>query len=197
MSLFPNSALAAAVLAIANPVLAAPVAAKTSAPLRSATTARDVGGFTLGMPIREANAIALLTSIGGNQFDAAYEGRSYNFEVTPKGRIYRITASQKLGTFAVDHQFTDALAAKLSVKYGKPTSRGDDTFSWELIEPVKHMNGQVLPFNTMWMSASVSHGGGIDDVSLEMTMLDFRILWQDEAPLNREPRDAASAKITL
>ena len=165
--------------------------------MRSATTARDIGGFALGMHIHKVKAVTPLTWIGGNQFDATYEGRSYNFEVTPKGRIYRITSSQRLGTFEVDYKFTNALASKLSAKYGNPTSRGGDTFSWELIETVKHLNGQVLPFTTMWMSASVGHGGSVDDVSLDMTMLDFRILWQDQAALNRGPGDAASANTAL
>jgi hypothetical protein len=60
-------------------------------------------------------------------------------------------------------------------------------------KPVTDSSGQTLPFTTMWMSAYVGGFGG--DPTLEITILDFRILWADQATLNREPREAAEDSV--
>jgi hypothetical protein len=162
---------------------------KAVQPQRSATLARDIGGFALGMPIADVNKIVPVERLGNDNFQAVRDGITYDFGVTPLGRIYRVASSQNLGRFQVDERFLKSVAARLTAKYGPPTQRSTETFGWSLIEPVKHASGQTLPFTTMWASAYVSKGG--DGVSLEIKLLDFRVLWADEAKLNRGPRDKA------
>ena len=160
---------------------------------KSATQATDVNGFRLGMTVQAARSLAPLTFIGGDQFEAETDGFTYNFGVTPKGRIYRVQSTQKLNRFAEDRQFIATLGRRLTKKYGEPNSHVGDTFFWELIEPVTNNLGQTLPFRTMWMNASV--GGFGSDPTLDITIIDFRILWADQANVYREPREKAENTI--
>lgn len=185
------SSLIASGLVIAQPSLAQSVAER-----RSATLATDINGFQLGMSLAEINAITPLTPIGGGQFDATHEGITYNFEATPLGRIFRVQSSQELGNFRVDRNFLAGLQTRLTSKYGRPIgpiSEGTDVFFWELIEPVRNANGHRQNFKTMWMTAYVSRNGPA--ASLEMTIIDFRILWTDEAAVNRSPSEEAEGRI--
>lgn len=163
--------------------------------VRSATVARDVNGFHLGMPIAEARKLADLEYIGGDQFEATAEGFQYNFGVTPTGRIYRIQSSQSLGRFSVDRTFLQTLGQKLSAKYGPPLSDYADVFSWEIIEDVTMPDGNRGPFRTMWMTAMIS--GQETDLTLDITLIDFRILWADQASVNRIPRAEAEDRIAF
>jgi len=88
------------------------------------------------------------------------------------------------------------LSTKLAAKFGPVPDVLKEVFGWELIEPIKQTNGTVLLFKTNWASAYVisTHADG---VTLEMKMIDFRILWQDDAKLNRAPRDHSSNAIAL
>lgn len=174
---------------------AANVPAEGGQPIRSATKARDIGGFALGMPVRDAAKLSALEGIGNGQYQTTKDGIEYDFSVTPLGRIYRIDSEQVVGRFAIDDIFLRALAAKLTAKYGQPTNATSETFQWSLIEPVKHTGGDPLPFETNWASAYV--GGDADGVTVHIKLIDFRILWQDEAKLNRAPRDKAVEGLTL
>ena len=164
-------------------------------PKRSATIARDIGGFELGMRIAEVRKVVPVEALGNDNFQATRDGITYDFGVTPLGRIYRVASSQNLGRFEVDAPFLSSVSARLTAKYGPPTGRSTETWSWELIEPVTRTSGQTLPFKTMWASAYLSKGG--DGVTLEIKLLDFRILWADEAKLNRDPRNRASNAVRL
>ncbi len=117
----------------------------------------------------------------------------FNFEVTPLGRIYRIQSSQQLGQFALDDAFRSTLANKLSAKYGVPARTTASVYEWELIEQVRTPEGEANPFRTMWMTAMVMDNGGAK--SLEMTLLDFRVLWTDEDKVNKPGRAAAESKV--
>ena len=161
--------------------------------VESATLAKDVNGFELGMTLADAREKATLTYIGGDQFEATSQGISYNFGVTPKGRIYRVQSSQPLGQFVVDRSFIDTLRRKLVTKYGKPHRATGETFYWRLTEQIAQKSGEELPFVTMWMNASI--GGLSQGKTLEITILDFRILWADQADVNREPSQRGAAKI--
>lgn len=161
----------------------------------SATKARDIGGFELGTPISEIARTVSVEALGGDGFQVVRGGITYDFGATPRGRVYRIQSSQPLGHFAVDEAFLAALARKLSTKYGPPTNTTNTTFGWELVEPVKRAGSTVLPFRTMWASAYVVSAP--DGVSVNMTMIDFRLLWQDEIAINREPRSKAAADIAF
>ncbi|WP_174286286.1 hypothetical protein [Sphingomonas bacterium] len=160
-----------------------------SAPMRSATIARDAGGFSLGMSIGEAASLSSLESIGGYQYQTTKNGIRYDFSITPLGRIYRVDSVQLVRRFAIDDMFLRALAVKLSAKYGKPTNATPETFKWSLIETVKRTGGDALPFETNWASANVQ--ADADGVSIHIKLIDFRILWNDEAASNRASRDKA------
>lgn len=179
-----------ALSAFTNPTVAS---AQEAAAPRSATIARDVNGFRLGMTVAEARRMTALTYIGGDQFEAESKGFSYNFGVTPRGRIYRVQSTQQLGDFTVDRHFIAALEGRLRSKYGQPTSLSGDVFHWALRETVTHDSGQQLPFTTMWMSAYV--GGFGARPTLEITIIDFRILWTDQAAVNLGPQEAAANRM--
>ena len=185
-----RSAVCTALIPMAGIMACAPQPAFAQ---KSATLATDINGFRLGMTVQAARSLAPLKFIGGDQFEAETGGFSYNFGVTPKGRIYRVQSTQKLNHFAEDRQFVATLGRRLTTKYGEPTSHEGDSFFWELIEPVTNNSGQTLPFRTMWMNASV--GGIGSDKTLEITIIDFRILWADQAVVNRKPREKAESAI--
>ena len=155
----------------------------------SATKSLEVGPFALGMHVRAANAISRLNRIGEFQFDTEHEGTKFNFEVTPAGRIYRISSQQPLGRFQEDEQFQSTLLNKLTAKYGQPDSVSGSDFGWELFETVRSHNPGPNPFKTMWMSSTVSDSAG--DKFLDITLIDFRILWADQAAANAPARAAA------
>jgi hypothetical protein len=180
-------------LAQGNTAVAAPVNPGPS--IRSATKARDINGFALGMHIRDVRKMGPVEFIGGDQFETHSGDVSYNFGVTPAGRIYRVQSSQPLGKFRVDSAFLATLSAKLTAKYGPATTPEAGNYGWDLIETVSSPDGARYPFKTNWFAAHISGGSDGGEVSLEMTMIDFRILWADTAQLNKEPRVGGEARI--
>lgn len=183
--------VAASALALSAPLQASE---QNHAGRKSATLARDVNGFELGMSLAEAKANGPLRYIGGDQFEATKAGFTYNFGVSPAGRIYRISSKQQFRRFAVDHSFLSTLEHRLSEKYGPPHEKiGDDHFSWELIETMHDRSGEAQPMKTMWMTARMSGSGS--EHELLITIVDFRILWQDQARANAQPRQSAMEQI--
>ncbi len=163
-------------------------------PGASATKTREILGFTLGMPIREAMTRFTTTYAQGNQIQGKLDGIDLTFEVCPSGAIYFIQSEQPLGRFIVDQQFLQTLGAKLFAKYGKGQG-SPDNLSWALTEPVRYTTGEVWPFTSNWMSALLTEDGG--QVSLELKMLDFRICWAEAEKANRKPRDVATQALKL
>lgn len=155
----------------------------------------SINEYSLGMTLSEAKLLAPVEYLGGNGFEAKNGGITYYLGVTPKGRVYNIQSSQPLGKFVIDKPFIDDLQTKLISKYGTPSSENGDLLGWELVENVERSDGRALPFTTMWMSAMTAGTGGNSDVTLELQMLDFRILWEDQSSVNREPRSEASRSI--
>jgi hypothetical protein len=186
--------LSAATLGMASPAAAGdPIAAVH--PGASATKARDILGFALGMPIREAVHRFTVTYKQGNQIQGKMGDIDLTFEVCPSGAISFIESTQPLGHFIVDKKFLDSLDAKLFTKYG----RGDgtpDNLSWGLTEPVRYTTGEVRLFTTNWMSALVTENYG-DPVSLDLKMLDFRICWAESEKANQKPREDATKTVKL
>lgn len=164
-------------------------------PGASATKARDIHDFRLGMPIREAMKRFTPTYAQGNQIQGKLGNIGLTFEVCPSGAIYFIESTQQLGRFVVDKKFLDALDAKLFAKYG-PAHGTPDNLSWGLTEPVRYTTGEVRSFTSNWMSALVLDDNG-DGVSLELKMLDFRICWAERENANQKPRDAATQSLKL
>ena len=71
----------------------------TSPNALSATKARDIGGYELGMAIGEVRSRMTLSHIAGETFAGTDGGISYEIGFTPQGRIFRIHSIQKLGAF--------------------------------------------------------------------------------------------------
>ena len=183
-------AIIAAGVAMANftPAQAKPVPRPQVA---SATHARDINGFALGMHISEIRKRMPINHVFGETFSGKLRDVSYEFGFTALGRLYRIGSVQPLGRFAPDERFTQNLSAKLIQKYGRPSGNQlpGGPASWELIEQVSLQGEPRHPFRTMWLDAMLS-----DDESgltLNMKMLDFRVLWADAKRLNSQPRNEA------
>lgn len=161
----------------------------------SATIARDINGFALGSGIDELRTRTPVTHLAGETYSATFDGVDYEFGLTPLGRVFRIQSVQPLGRFHPDAAFTNSLVQQLSEKYGTPATNqlpGGPAF-WELIEPVDQLGGQINPFRTMSFSAMLA--GGQDGVTLELNMLDFRVLWADQSALNSRPRQTAQGRL--
>jgi hypothetical protein len=163
-------------------------------PGSSATKARDIQGFALGMPIREAMKRVTLTYSQDNQIQGKVGDTEITFEVCPSGSIYFIETSQPLGRFMVDKAFLTSLNAKLFAKYGR-TDGTPDNLEWDLVEPVRYTTGEIRPFKTNWMSALVNADS--DGVSLDLKMIDFRICWSDYERANKKPSGAAGNAVKL
>lgn len=162
---------------------------------RSATIARDIGGITLGMRIAEINRMAPVSDNGFNVYSLELNGIKYEVEVSPLGRVFQIDAKQRLGRFAPDRQFASTLTAKLIAKYGQPSSNQlpGAPAVWSLTEPVDYPNVGTFPRTTNYFSASLSSDE--NEVILDMSMQDFRILWQDQASLNCAPAREGESRI--
>ena len=162
----------------------------------SATKARDINGFAIGMSINEAVTRVTVTFAQGELVQSTLDGIQYDFGVCPSGKIYRIESSQQLGSFIVDKNFTDKLQSQLFAKYGGATEGNSGNLAWDLIEPVRYSDGKVHLFKTNWFSVLVS-GGRNTSVSLDMKMLDFRICWKEKKQMNQQPRSEANAKVVF
>jgi hypothetical protein len=162
-------------------------------PGASATKARDIQGFALGMPIREAMKRFTVTYTQDNQIQGKFGDIELTFEVCPSGAIYFIESKQPLGHFIVDKTFLDSVAAKLFAKYG-PGHGTPDNLWWGLTEPVRYTTGEQRLFTTNRMSALVTDYYG-EPVSLDLKMLDFRICWAEYEKANRKPRDKATEAV--
>ncbi|PIW29250.1 MAG: hypothetical protein COW29_06960 [Rhodobacterales bacterium CG15_BIG_FIL_POST_REV_8_21_14_020_59_13] len=166
----------------------------SSESVRSATIARDINGFALGAHIDQLRAVTPVSHVAFETYSARLDGITYEFGLTPLGRVFRIQSVQSLGRFQPDATFTNSLVHQLTQKYGAPSTNqlpGGPAF-WELIEPVEHPDGQTIPFRTMSFSAMI--GGGSNEVELELMLLDFRVLWADQATLNTQPRQNAQSR---
>ena len=164
-------------------------------PTRSATKARDIAGFALGMHIRDVESQAVTKRIAWDDYQTSKGGIDYDLGLTRLGHIYRMSSTQHLGNFAIDDEFLRALSVKLTAKYGPPVETTAGLFRWSLIEPVKRTGGDTLPYETNRAYANVE--GGPDGVTLKIDMIDYRIIWHDDAVLNRAPRDEAGRKLNF
>ena len=177
------------ILALSPPAMAS----EPMAPVKSgasATLARDINDFGLGMPIAQAAGRVEVTFTRGELVQSVLDDIEYDFGVCPSGRIYRIQSSQVLGKFIPDKKFIHTLQKQLFAKYGRTDTSSSGNWSWDLIEPVRYSQGEIRPFKTNWFTVIVSGGYG-SPISLDMTMLDFRICWGDKVQMNQRPRTNA------
>ena len=165
-------------------------------PGASATRARDINGFALGSPIRDAAKRFTVTYTQGDQVQGKMGDIELVFEFCPSGAIYMVESTQSLGHFIVDKPFLDTFNAKLFAKYGRAVGGTPDNLMWSLSEPVRYTTGEVRPFTTNWMSALVMPDSGDGQgVTLDLKMLDFRICWGETEKANRKPSQSAGDKV--
>lgn len=169
------------------------------APVRtgaSATTARDINGFELGMQITDALTRVKVTFQQGELVQSVMNGIAYDFGVCRSGKVYRIESRQELGNFLPDIIFTDRLQSDLFAKYGAASGGSPGNLSWDLVEPVTFSDGAVRQFKTNWFTALLS-GYPNGPVTLDLRMLDFRVCWEDAVRMNAPARNAANKVIVF
>ena len=164
----------------------------------SCLDARDVNGIHLGMTVKEVAALlpSGLTPLGAGQFSAQDGNQAYDFGFSALGHLYRIDSHLNLGNFQPDRRFELNLAGKLAKKYGPPEI-GDvpsGVLWWTFAERYQLNNGTVLTRETESLSASLGGGFG-QPTTLDIKLMDFRILRQDLETLNRQPEMTAAARI--
>lgn len=163
----------------------------------SATEARDIGGFQIGADIRDIHKISPVTHWAFDTYKTNRDGIEYEFDVTPLGRVYAIESNQPLGQFEESQAFAEIFIAKLANKYGQPTLASPDISSaqWDLFQNVKGPSGVAINQSVNWMLASLLDGEA--GKKLQIRMIDFRLLWQDQHKLNCEPAQKAQDKIAF
>jgi hypothetical protein len=156
--------------------------------------ARDLQGIRLDMTPEEVEQLthAHLTPLGRGDFKLEFNKTEFDLGFSPLGHLYRIDSDQQLGSFAPDLPFAATLTSKLTEKFGPP--RGNmlpgGPINWELQGMVTDNNG-TNPRELESLSAMLEGGYGTP-IHLVMKMLDFRVLWRDQASVNATPRNKAA-----
>lgn len=157
--------------------------------------ARDLQGIRLDMTTSqvEQKAQARLIPLGRGDFKMEFNQTVFDLGFTPKGHLYRIDSDQTLGVFQPDRTFAADLTSKLTGKFGRPNSNGlpIGPICWGREEMVTDNYG-TNPREVESLSAMLLGGYG-QPIRLVMKMMDFRLLWRDQAALNEEPRAKAGA----
>ncbi len=160
--------------------------------------ARDVNGIQLDMTLQQVTALAPngLNSLGRGQYTATISGISYDLGFTPLGHLFRIDSHEPLGYFAPDRNFGLSLSNKLATKYGVPETNQlpDGPAFWDFAMPYTENSGTQHMVATESLSAvlTATYKG---PVSLDMKLMDFRILRRDEALLNNAPQREAQSRV--
>jgi hypothetical protein len=156
--------------------------------------AHDINGFTLGMSLKEVQEHAghRLEWLGGGGFAGSVEGIDYDFGFFVLGHLYRIDSKQPLGRFIPDAAFGKELTEKLGAKYGPPQENQlpDAPADWEFLEIYQIAPGLTGNRSTLSLSAMLLSGYN-QPVSLDLKLMDFRIMRRDMAIANSELRSRA------
>lgn len=159
--------------------------------------AHDINGFSLDMTVEQVVALAHrpLSPLGGGDYKVTVDGIEYGFGFSVLGHLFRIDSKQPLGHFIPDGAFATTLTNKLSKKFGPPQSnqlpRGPAF--WSFLEAYTS-NGERLNRETESLSVMLGAGYG-EPVSLEMKLMDFRIMRRDIEKLNAAPRSRAQSGV--
>ncbi|HEY1708267.1 MAG TPA: hypothetical protein VGG10_08365 [Rhizomicrobium sp.] len=161
--------------------------------------ARDINGISLDMTLEQVSALFPngLTPLGSGQFKAENGATSYDLGFSVLGHLFRIDSRQTLARFEPDRVFGLRLTQKLTDKYGPPHGNqlpdGGPAF-WQFVQPYTDGSGQRLLREAESLSAMLSptYNG---PVTLDLKLMDFRILRRDEAMLNRGPEAQAEARV--
>lgn len=146
--------------------------------------AHDLNGFTLDMTVAQVEAVANkpLVPLGGGQYQADVEGIVYNFGFSALKHLYRIDSKQQLGSFVPDSAFANILTGRLQKKFGPPQSNqlpAGPAF-WKFTEDYADGNGHNASRETESLLVLLDNGGSDKMVSVEMQLMDLRILRRDE-----------------
>jgi hypothetical protein len=133
-----------------------------------------------------------LQSLGGGDFAVSVEGIDYGFGFSILGHLYRIDAKQPLGRFIPDATFGKRLTEKLAAKYGPPRENQlpNGPASWEFLEPYQIGPGLTANLTALSLSAMLMSGYN-QPVSLNLKLMDFRIIRRDRAIANSNPESRA------
>jgi hypothetical protein len=171
-----------------------------AAPQIAGLRAHDINGYALDMTVSQvaAQAGTRLEPLGGGQFKVSSGAIEYDFGFTPLGRLYRIDSSQRLGEFAPDRSFGLVLARRLATKYGEPHQNAlpGGPALWGYAESYVSADGMLLRRGTESLSAMMSGGFGMP-ITLDLKLMDFRILRRDEAAMNARPKSNAERAMTF
>lgn len=154
--------------------------------------ATDINGFQTGSSLEEVSVRVRLEHLGRGDFQAVQGNTKYVFGFTPLGRLYRIDSVQMLGHFAPDHATTRALTERLTAKFGAPKHNQlpKGPAAWSHHVPVLSADGRREMREAQSLSV-MFQGGGTRPVELWIKLLDFRVLWEDAARLNAQPKAKA------
>lgn len=153
----------------------------------------DVRGFHTGMTLQEVSARVRLEPLGRGEFSAVQGDTKFDFGFTPLGRLYRIDSFQTLRPFAADYAMTARLTQQLTAKFGPPGQNQlpGGPASWSYSVPVVEANGARTMRPAQTLSVMFQGGSGGGPVQLWIKLLDFPILWADQARMNSGPKAAA------
>jgi len=156
--------------------------------------AHDISGYALDMTVAQVEAVAhtRLRPLGGSQYNLIAGGVKYNFEFSVTGHLFRIDSQQTLGRFLPDDSFARTLTRKLVTKFGPPdlNELPNGPISWEHFATYHERSGQVVNRPTISLSALLLGGWG-EPITLNMKLLDFRIMGRDLSKANAIPRSRA------
>ena len=156
--------------------------------------ARDLQGIRLDMTPGEVEQLthARLRPLGRGDFKLEFNHTEFDLGFSPLGHLYRIDSDQPLGSFAPDLTFAATLTSKLTEKFGPPKSNmlPGGPIDWDLQAKVTDNNG-TNPRELESLSAMLEGGYGAP-IHLVMKMMDFRLLWRDQAIVNATPRNKAA-----
>jgi hypothetical protein len=172
-------------------------AASTTAAAAPRLKSLDFRGYRMGMTLAEVRSKIHLEALGGSDFTAVDGDTKYDFGFSPLGSLYRIDATQKLGSFNPDAGTGARLTQQLTQKFGPPDQNqlpGGPAF-WTNYARVKLANGSTANREVQSLSVMLQGGVGNRPVELWTKMLDFSVLWADAARQNAEPKAEAEGRV--
>lgn len=179
-----------AVLIIVGIAMLSPAHANILCERVSCLQAQDINGIRLDMTVQQVARLLPngLIPIGGGDFQAVNGDTSYDFGFTALGHLYRIDSRQILGRFLPDREFGLHLTAKLVAKYGPAEGNQlpGGPASWDFVENNATAQGAMLTQRAESLSAILNRGYDAP-VTLDLKLMDLRILRRDQTIMNATP----------
>ncbi len=149
------------------------------------------------MSIKEVASRITLRPLGNGDFQASGGGTTYGFGFTPLGRLYRIDSAQPLGRFVPDHATARELTARLTAKFGEPNQNQlpGGPAAWTRYMTMPSPDGRRQEARQAQTLSVMFQGGRSAQVELWIKLVDFSILWEDNARINASPKTRAEDAI--